>query len=79
MTLCFRVSNVDVEKFTEEKPEIQKLYSLCFDDGKSRISLETAVERLSLKKEERELQGLSISQQKILIASDQRSLMRRDA
>lgn len=32
--------------------DIQKLYSLCFDDGKSRISLETAVERLSLKKKE---------------------------
>lgn len=34
MTLCFRVSNVDVEKFTEEKPEIQKLYKQYRADGK---------------------------------------------
>ena len=30
--------------------DIQKLFSICFDDGKSRVSLETAVEQLELEK-----------------------------
>lgn len=38
-----------------EKPliyyDIQKLYSICYDDGKSRVALETAVDELKLKKD----------------------------
>lgn len=32
--------------------DLQKSYSLCYDDGKSRISLEAAIEQLGLSKEE---------------------------
>ena len=34
MTLCFRVGNVDVEKFMQEKPAIQKLYKQYQEEGK---------------------------------------------
>lgn len=34
MTLCFRVANVDIEKFKEEKPAMQELYKKYQAEGK---------------------------------------------
>lgn len=34
MTLCFRVANVDIEKFNEEKEAMQKMYLKYKEDGK---------------------------------------------
>ena len=36
MTLCFRVSNVDVQKFVEEKPFVNELYKKLKAEGKIR-------------------------------------------
>ncbi len=36
MTLCFRVANVDMEKFIEEKPKINELYKKLKAEGKIR-------------------------------------------
>ncbi len=36
MTLCFRVSNVDTEKFAEELPKMQELYKKLQSEGKIR-------------------------------------------